>query len=157
MDKTNWRDIAELVGIMAIVASLIAVAFQLHQTHAALVASTYQSRAFDAIAEAQYVADSDHLLSVLVKTQSGADNKAIALLNDSERLRLRHFLLARMIDWDNEYYQSQNGFLDEDFFETTTKRHIRIWAPRWRAAGLKEGRQDFREYVDSLLKDERSE
>lgn len=57
MKKTNWKDIAELIGILAIVVSLVSVAFQLRQTQLALVAATYQARAFDAIAEGQYVAD----------------------------------------------------------------------------------------------------
>ena len=156
MSKTNWKDIAELLGIAAIVASLVAVAFQLKQTQAALIATTYQSRAFDAIAEAQYVADSDHLLPILVKTQSGADVEAIAILSDSERILLRHFLRARMIAWDNKYYQYQNGFLDEDFFEHTTKEAVSRWAPRWRAVGIREGRREFKEFVDGLLEEEYS-
>ena len=109
MSKMNWKDFAEFVGIAAIVASLGTVAFQLQQTQAALNASTYQARAFDAIAEAQYVADSDYLLPILVMTQDGEDAEAIAALNGPDRARLRHFLRARMIDWDNEFYQYQNG------------------------------------------------
>lgn len=59
-----------------------------------------------------------------------------------------------MLDWDNEHYQYQSGFLDADFFEVTTKPLVRIWAPRWRAIGLTEGRQDFRDFVDSVLEEQ---
>jgi hypothetical protein len=59
-----------------------------------------------------------------------------------------------MIDWDNEHYQYQNGFLNADFFEATTTRSVRKWAPRWRAVGLTEGRDGFRQYVDQILSEE---
>jgi uncharacterized metal-binding protein len=70
-EKSDWKDIAELIGILAIVASLVSVAFQLQQTQLALIAATYQARAFDAIAEGLYVADSEHLLPILVQTDHG--------------------------------------------------------------------------------------
>ena len=54
MVKTGtWKDIAELIGIAAIVVSLIAVVVELQQTQAAISASTYQARAFDGIAGAR--------------------------------------------------------------------------------------------------------
>jgi len=40
MKKTNWKDIAELIGILAIVVSLVSVAFQLRQAQLALLAAT---------------------------------------------------------------------------------------------------------------------
>ena len=59
-----------------------------------------------------------------------------------------------MLDWDNEHYQYQNGFLSADFFEETTTKNVRKWAPRWRAIGLVEGREEFRVFVDRVLSDE---
>jgi hypothetical protein len=154
MKKTSWKDIAELIGILAIVASLVSVAFQLRQTQLALIASTYQARAFDAIAEGHHIADSEYLLPILVKTNHGENFDAVASLSEDDRTRLFHFLRARMIDWDNEHYQYQSGFLDAGFFEVTTKAQVRMWAPRWRAIGLTEGRGDFKEFVDSVLQEQ---
>jgi len=154
MKKTNWKDIAELNGILAIVVSLVSVAFQLRQTQLALVAATYQARAFDAIAEGQYIADSKYLLPILVKTDHSENFDEVANLSEEDRVRLFHFLRTRMLDWDNEHYQYQSGFLDADFFEVTTKAQIRIWAPRWRAIGLTEGRQDFKDFVDSAIEEQ---
>ena len=154
MKKANWKDIAELIGILAIVASLVSVAFQLRQTQLALISSTYQARAFDAIAEGHYIADSEYLLPILVKTDHGENFDEVANLSEEDRARLFHYLRSRMIDWDNEYYQYQSGFLDVGFFEVTTKVSVRKWAPRWRAIGLTEGHRDFREFVDSVLEEE---
>ena len=39
-------------------------------------------------------------------------------------------------------------------FEATTTRNVRKWAPRWRAVGLTEGRDGFRQYVDQILSEE---
>ena len=151
MTKSNWKEIAEVVGILAIVISLIALVTELRQTQSALLAETYQARAIDAIGELVDVADSEFIAPILAATNYGDDQDAVANLDSVSRLRLVHYLRARMIDWDNEHYQYQNGFLNEDFFEATTTASVKIWAPRWRAIGLTEGRKEFREYVDRVL------
>jgi hypothetical protein len=151
MIKSNWKETAEVLGIIAIVASLIALVTELRQTQSALLAETYQARAVDAIGELLDVADSEYLAPILAATDNGADQDAIANLDAVSRLRLLNYLRARMIDWDNEHYQYQNGFMGADFFETTTTRSVKAWAPRWRAIGLMEGRAEFREYVDRVL------
>ena len=151
MAKSNWKDSVELIGIVAIVASLIALVMELRQTQSALLAETYQARAIDAIGELLSVSGGEYLIPILAATNEGADFDAVANLGAGDRLRLAKYLQARMIDWDNEHYQYQNGYLNADFFETTTTRSIRQWAPRWRAIGLTEGREGFRAYVDEVL------
>ena len=151
MAISKAREFAELIGIIAIVVSLGAVAYELRQTQSALVAATYQARAFDAINEALTIGDSGELIRVLVATDSGGDFEAVAALNAEDRERLRHFLRARMVDWDNEWYQYQNGYLDEDFYRTTTLPSIQRYAPRWRNIGHTEPRTEYRAFVDELL------
>jgi len=153
MAGMKWKDIAELVGFAALVASMVAVAYEMRQTKDALIAATYQARAFDAIAESNFVSESEYLLPILVATNNGSDIDGFARLNDVDRFRLRSFFRSRMIDWDNEYYQYQHGYLDEDFFQTTTERAIIEWAPKWRALGLTESRHEFTVFVDALLND----
>ena len=154
MTKPGWKETAELVGIIAIVASLIALVMELRQTQSALSAQTYQARAIDAISELLIVADSEHLAPILTKTKYGADYEAVANLDAGDHLRLYQYLRARMIDWDNEHYQYQHDFMDADFFEATTTKSVKQWAPRWRAIGLTEGREEFREYVDLVLRED---
>lgn len=151
MTKPGWKETAELVGIVAIVASLIALVMELRQTQSAMLSETYQARAIDATGELVGTADSEYLAPILAKTNYGADYDAVASLNAVDHLRLFQFLRARMIDWDNEHYQFQNGFMDADFFAATTTRSVKEWAPRWRAIGLTEGREEFRVYVDRVL------
>jgi len=139
--------------MLAIVASLIALVMELRQTQSALISETYQTRAIDAIGELLDVADSEYLAPILDETSYGADYDAVANLDGVSRLRLFNYLRARMIDWDNEHYQYQNGFIEADFFEATTARAVKDWAPRWRAIGLEEGRDEFRDYVDQVLRE----
>jgi hypothetical protein len=154
MAKPNVKEIVELIGVLAIVISLGSLVYELRQTQSALLAQTYQARAIDAIGELLSIADGDHLIPILTATNEGADFEAVANLGANDRLRLVKYLQARMIDWDNEHYQYQNGFLNADFFEATTTRSVRKWAPRWRAVGLTEGRDGFRQYVDQILSEE---
>jgi hypothetical protein len=154
MAKPSVKEIVELIGVLAIVISLGSLVYELRQTQSALLAETYQARAIDAIGELLYIADGDHLIPILTATNEGADFEAVANLSANDRLRLVKYLQARMIDWDNEHYQYQNGFLNADFFEATTTRSVRKWAPRWRAVGLTEGRDGFRQYVDQILSEE---
>lgn len=151
MIKPSWRETAELIGILAIIASLIALVMELRQTQSALSAQTYQARAIDAIGELLFIADSEYLAPILTATNFGADYEAVANLDAGDRLRLSQYLHARMIDWDNEHYQYQNGYMDADFFEATTTQSVKKWAPVWRAIGLTEGRDEFRKYVDRVL------
>ncbi len=153
MTKSSWKETAELIAILAIVASLIALVMELRQTQSALSAQTYQARAIDAIGELLFIADSEYLAPILTTTNYGADYEAVANLSDGDHLRLFNYLRARMIDWDNEHYQYQSGFMDADFFEATTTKSVKKWAPVWRAIGLTEGREEFRKYVDRVLGD----
>lgn len=150
MKSTNWKDIAELVGIAAIVASLIAVLIELRQTQAAIAASTYQARAFDGIAGSRQQFSGDYLTPILARID--LDNPdSFAELSNEEMLRLRQFLLAQMIDFDNEYYQYQQGFLDQEYYEYWFKRRLPGVARRWRSLGIIEMRPSFREFVDEQL------
>ena len=113
MNSSNWKDIAELIGIAAIVASLIAVVIELRQTQASMVAATYQARAFDAIRHLEESAEGEFVLPITSRIDM-SNPYAMHTLTELERQRVYNVMVARMIDNDNEYYQYQNGFLDEE-------------------------------------------
>lgn len=83
MKKADWKDIAELVGIAAIVASLIFVGFQLRQDQQIALAGYGQSTS--AIRAELDIALVEHA-AVLVKSNSGNE------LSDQE-----HAILASLI------------------------------------------------------------
>jgi hypothetical protein len=153
MKKTDWKGFAELVGIAAIVASLMFVGLEIRQTQTALMASTYQARAFDAMTAQRGLADSEYIGPILAKIEID-DYQSLEGLNNEELWRLQRFFLSRMIDFDNEYFQYQSGFLDEKYFEGQLKPGLIRNAKRWRSLGLSEFRPEFRKLVDDLLAEE---
>ena len=122
MKPTNWKDIAELIGISAIVASLIFVGLQMKQAQEIAIADQYQNRAgtivefymaqiqservinqrarqFKAAADAgQLTAPLKRLLDNL-----GAEEYAVAYM------RIR----AGLTTLDNYQFQHEKGFMDD--------------------------------------------
>ena len=150
MKTTNWNDVVETAGIAAILVSLIIIVMELRQTQSALIASTYQSRALDAVRVEGANADSEVLGPLLARVNLD-DPESLATLNELERFRIRRYLLSRLIDLDNEYYQYQKGFLDDEYFESWFKVQLKRNARAWRSIGLTEMRPSFKQFVDQLL------
>jgi hypothetical protein len=150
LKTTNWKDVAETVGIAAILVSLIIIVIELRQTQSALIASTYQTRALDAVRVEGVKADSEVLGPLLARVDLD-DPESLATLNELERFRLRSYFVSRLIDLDNEYYQYQKGFLDDEYFEYWFKDQLKRSARAWRSIGLTERRPSFKQFVDELL------
>ena len=151
MKISGWKDLAELVALVAIVGGLVAVVTELRQTQSALSAAAYQSRALAAMDAFLEVAANPELTILDSRYLDGQLTADTA--SPEELIRLRTIFYLRRIDLDNEHYQYQNGFLDPDFYETTTKREIKAYAPHWRAFGIPEPRQRFSDEVDRILAD----
>ena len=149
MNITKWKDTAELVALVAVVGSLVAVAIELRQTQGALQAQAYQARAFDGIAFNLEIAQSEELarLEELIYSPEIDPSQ----LSREERQKVVRLLTITRIDLDNEHYQYQKGFLEPGFYHGETVEWIRAVAPVWRAFGLSEPRPDFRREVDRIL------
>ena len=149
MTTTKWKDIAEIIALLAVVASLLVVAIELRQTQVALQAQAYQSRAFQEFDVSLHLADRPELSALL--TRSMDKDFDVRSLSTVERTQLENLYYALRADVDNEHYQYQNGLLDRSFFETTTVEGIKRWAPVWRELGITETRPEFRALVDELI------
>ncbi len=153
MNTDRWRFYAEMIGIFAVVASLLALVVELRQTQQVVVASTYQARALDAMAGNALLMESEVITLILARVDM-SDPKTIEALDDIERRRLRSFFRIMRLDADNEYYQYQQGYLDEEYFEYNLKPRIKRTAPHWRALGIAERRPSFHAFVESVLAEE---
>ena len=151
MNLTKWKDLAELVALIAVVGSLAAVAIELRQTQGALQAQTYQARAFDGIAFNLELAKNEELARLEEFIYSPDFDPT--QLSPKERRTVIHLLTITRIDLDNEHFQYQNGFLDPGFYHGETVEWIRVVAPIWRAFGLSEPRPEFRREVDRILEE----
>jgi hypothetical protein len=151
MKISNWKESAELLALVAVIGGLIAVVMELRQTQSALRAQAYQTRALDVISHMRFRSANPELSLLIQKVYSNELDIESATPEEMSQI-ISHFYIRRT-DLDNEHYQFQNGFLDPDFYRTTTEREIKAFAPFWRALGVFEPRQQFTEEVDRILAD----
>jgi hypothetical protein len=139
----EWKEIVELIGIVAIVASLLFVGLQLKQSHEIALATQYHARA--------ETTQNLHLAGIEL-------DWTIPVLRDkiSDEVPVRdiNLWLWFWIQMDNHYYQYQAGFLEEaawhaqlkNIEEAYTVCNVRF-VYEWRKKGL---RPEFVEVVESL-------
>jgi hypothetical protein len=89
MKPGNWRDVAELIGIAAIVASLVFVGLQMKQTHEIALSSAYQARS-----------------AISIEMYGRYEE-----LSEEEYQSVSYFFGAEMFVYENNHYQSESGFL----------------------------------------------
>ena len=148
----KWKDWFELVALIAVIGSLIAVVVELRQTQTAMQAQAYQARAFDGIEWNLELAKDESLRSM----QARLDSKDFdpATLSESELPLARHLMTIVRIDLDNEHFQYQSGLLDPGFYHGETVNWIKHAAPIWRSLGDTSPRPEFRAEVDRILADD---
>ena len=116
MKSSNWKDVAEIVGIAAIVASLLFVGLELRQSQAIALSEAYQQRAAIEISNASAIASVPGYLSGLAKLYEGASSVDLTTI---EHIAHEHNLAAALGIWENDYYQYEHGFLPEDHWDKT--------------------------------------
>jgi hypothetical protein len=116
MKSTDFRGIAELIGVAAIVASLIFVGLQLKQSQEIAIASQYQARA-----EATMSFFSSHMESeYLIPPARG-------LVSDSYSENDVSAALWYWTAFDNHYFQYQSGFLSEGAWQGQLRAMKQFW------------------------------
>ena len=143
MKFTDWRATAELIGITAIVASLIFVGLQLKQSQEIAIATQYQNRA-EAVM---------NLSLTYIEAGYVAPRFRKWLSDDISTEEINTYLWL-WISMDNHYYQYQSGFMAEDSWQAQFRNLNAIYANcalrfvwNWRKEGL---RTVFVELVESL-------
>ena len=151
MSVEKWREWIELVALITVVGSLVALIVELRQTQVALRAQAYQARAFDGI---QWNMDLAKDASIREMQDRFTDPEFDPTsLSPSEWSVASRLITVVRIDLDNEHYQFQSGFLDAGFYYGETVERIRARAPIWRAMGHISPRQEFRVEVDRILEE----
>jgi hypothetical protein len=139
LNFARWKDFAELVALIAVVGGLVAVIIELRQTQSALRAQAYQTRAFQ-VNELARERNPEHA-TIIRDFRTG--KITIDTASPEELTIVRINLQIMRTGLDNEHYQYQNGFLDPDFYNTSTMPNIKAFAPYWRKLGVREYRQQF--------------
>lgn len=166
MTIAELGSLGEVIGALAVVATLAYLAVQIRQnTHAMeegrrlALAQTYQMRA-DALQNMLvHAADSEHIGPLITKlTQQGypEDIAALERLTPDERGRFRQWQIAQHTHWDNMFFQYQQGYLEEEYYRGAFRERVARLAPTWRALGIAPGRQSFAEELERLIPAETS-
>jgi hypothetical protein len=104
--RSDWKDITETIGILAIVVSLILVAIELKQNTEMTRAQITQSRAETAIGLANMTINSDYVPGILVEIRAGEE------LTPEEVIRYQFWFRASLGNLDNNLQQYELGLLD---------------------------------------------
>ena len=127
MATKDWRDYFELVGLFAIVASIVLLAFEIHQTRLAIRGEAFLSRAVIGVEADMNTANSPYLPAIEIKyLTDGLD-----ALSPVERERFLLAAVAAKTRMDAYFYQYELGLLDEEFYEFFLLPNITFYKKRW--------------------------
>ena len=145
MGFTRWKDIAELIGLAAIVGSLVFVGLQMKQSQDIALATQYQARAQATMELALAHLEADYVGPIPLLRAGVNEEITAADINT---------YLWLWIHMDNHYYQYEHGFMSEDAWQAQLRNIKGIYADcglrfvyDWRKGGL---RDEFVALVDSL-------
>ena len=133
MKIVNWKDIAELIGIAAIVASLVFVGLQMKQSDKIALSEIYQARTTAVVEWNTSLASNPLALSAFEKSATGHVNDITPI----EARSGQSIVIAAMFFFENSQYQHTLGFLPDEHWERarlSLKNTMRD--PFWRASIL---------------------
>ena len=110
MDSAKLNDWMQILGMFAIVASLIFVGLQLQQTQHIAEAEAYQARAATSIELSAMAASSPEFTSGTAKLYAGNVDELTA----QEKVSLEYFFGAEMTVYENQHFQFEAGYLPKD-------------------------------------------
>jgi hypothetical protein len=162
LKSTSWKDIAELVGIAAIVASLLFVGLQMRQSHAIALSDSYQQRSAMTAEAFLSLSENDAALAALVGAIPGDTSNLPEGVEPEEYLAFQYWFIGMMAVVENVHYQYQTGFMTEEGWlrsRNGLKRQIQINAlvlPQLQAA-KRNMSQPFLEEVERIEAEVREE
>ncbi len=121
MTLENINYVAQTIGVVAILASLIFLAIQVRHNAATTRAQVHQqiSDAFTAYLETM----ANHSAVVFAGTTS---KQGMDALSDEELLRFSFIMAGLFKIWENAFYQHRSGFLDERTWASNV-----VWMMTW--------------------------
>lgn len=150
----NWEAIGamgEVGGAIAVVATLGYLAVQIRQNTKATRSSASQAVTSTVATNLITAASSDTLTEVMSKVMMGAPTKE---LKPVERARIGLFFRGQFRTFENQYYQSRQGLLDDIWpghrfamVQRTELPFLREWWPDNREAFG----PHFREFIDEAM------
>ena len=150
-DNVNkWLTLSANIGV---VIGLMLLLVELNQNRDLVRAQIHQDRSDAWVANRFARADSEFVIPVLEKLYVAGfpDNlDAMQKLTPVDRRRLYDVLDAFSGDYDNMFFQYQQGYLDEEFYRAKIETSIRELAPWWKKYAIT-GRPSFEKEIDRIM------
>ena len=150
-DNVNkWLTLSANIGV---VIGLMLLLVELNQNRDLVRAQIHQDRSDAWVANRFARADSEFVIPVLEKLYAAGfpDNlDAMQKLTPVDRRRVYDVLDAFSGDYDNMFFQYQQGYLDEEFYRTKIETSIRELAPWWKKYAII-GRPSFEKEIDRIM------
>jgi len=149
MDSAKLNDWMQVVGIFALVASLIFVGLQMRQAHRIALAETYLTRAQMTADILAMSAATPEFTSATAKIYRGE----IGQITPEERVALEYQLAATISNYENLHYQYLLGFLPEEHWLKSLRDIKCVLSLPLNRTLLKgwEYRDSFQQIVDEIL------
>ena len=158
----NWGAIgavSELVGALAVIGTLVYLAYQIRQNTVATKGQIYQGRSSELSARSRSIAESESLSEIYSRIEplpQKFDIAAIDVLTKQEEVRVRHTELQYLSGFDNILQQFKLGLIPEDGLEIT-KRGISRRLVLWDKLGLEmRGLREFQLAVEEARRDNKN-
>jgi len=153
MTLSDLGSIGEFISSIGVIITLIYLAIQMRQNTEAMHESQRLARV-DAMTtrsdsierSATQAAINPEILEIRLRARS----EGVEALSELEVARLLHWESARAMRLESQFFQWENGLLDDDYYDQF-RRAIGNSAPLWEALGLDYGRPTFRAAVDRIL------
>ena len=147
MDSAKLNDWMQVIGIFALVASLVFVGLQMRQAQDIALSDTYQTRA---IASSEFMSSfggNPTLIGIFEKVAAGGLDQ----ITPEEESAARYVAGGIYYLYDNTHFQYENGFVTEDLWRTIRGNLTgQMRHPLWRKMFLERQermRPSFREVV----------
>ena len=136
-DSVNrWLTLGANLGV---VIGLILLFVELNQNSSLVKAQIHQARSDNYESFMLDIADTEFFLPAYEKFSAAggpADVSALEVLDSTERERIRRYYQGRLGGYDNLYFQYQEGYIDEEFYNSRIAPSIRRLFPIWLELGL---------------------
>ena len=137
----DWLTLSANLGVLA---GIIFLGIEISQSNKATVAATYQARISEIEASYQNAALSDYLPGIYEKFEK----EGLESISEIELRRLQDWEMARVYRIQGQYYQYQQGYLNERSFQDVIGGG-RLFLPRWEALSLDLGALDT-DFLDAI-------
>lgn len=148
--------ISQIVGVIAVLASLIFVGLQIRQNTKAIKATSHHAITDSFNAINNLILSDPKVARIMRLTMAGSEE-----MNEDERVSANYMLLANIRIFETLYYQYKNGTLDKKLFDAELK--TLKWVVTlpgflaWWPVNPMSLSEEFRAFIDGLIRDAQKE